>query len=203
MADKRISELPSIGTVTNDSLLYCVDQNGESRAVTVQKFNEYVRRAPGIVSRNLPGRGCLVGWLASGYNVYGTSNFFLFGFSSITYNDGMPAWDAGAPSKFFVPANVSRVRLSCSATFSTPFSGIQQLFCRKNGNPVGTDGLVGLIKNSVTSQGPTFFGETGPLDVSEGDYFQWFLYANSTAGPVVLTPGQHSWAQMEILEGRS
>lgn len=202
MANKFIKSLPVASPLTSGCQLYGVDPHGQTRPITLDKIARFVYTSPGRNSSNLRPRGCLV-YRTTDYS-FPQSDECLLPFEVASY-DYDSIWNLNDPCRLWVPDGATVVRVRMSVAYSYYNNGYRK--CRITHNTGGltsTDRAVGLISLAPDSTGAYHSARcsTGPIPVSNGDYFQCYAFGLMNATQTIKAV-PYTWASMEILEAQT
>lgn len=103
-------------------------------------------------------------------------------------------WASGSPSRFTIPAGVTKVRLVGKTFWANSSTGQRWCFVRKNGADLVEGG--GMITQAAFESTTTI--TSGTVSVVAGDYFE-LLVAQNTGGALNLTTP--SYFEIEVIEG--
>lgn len=198
--DKTVTGLDPAGTLDGTEVFYIV-QDGNSREIDLDTLVAYITVAASIVPENLPYRGCRVSRSSTQTSItwpivvsWQTEDFDSDGF-----------WSVGDPTRIYIPAGVTKVKLSASVALTlAAATGSNYCEIRKNGTGTSSDPVAGSSRISARngSSGGTDNDAqsfTAVLDVEEGDYFD-VLLASNVSGVGTLLTNAKTWFALEVVE---
>ena len=98
-------------------------------------------------------------------------------------------------TRLTIPAGVSRVQLGCTLTLGNVGNpSLSVLWLKKNGS-ASFDGFCGLDKIGTGNPDPNLTCTSGPIAVTEGDYFEWQLYCDDSSISVVAAQS-NAWMRL-------
>ena len=106
------------------------------------------------------------------------------------------AFAVGEPTKLTVPADVTKVRVSCSVLFALNTTGYRQVRILKNGSDF--QGYINDREIATTSVGTVITASTPMLTVEPGDDFTVEVTQNS-GGDLDVTASNGVWFAMEFI----
>lgn len=195
MADKTLTELTDVGTLSGTQLLYIVDDDGNSRQVTLADLKTFINTDPSIVPSSEPFRGALV-YRSSVLSIANAST------TVTTWNaedyDTDSIWSAGAPTRLTVPTGVTKVRLVTQAFLPNATYTSVVLAILKNGgaNSLTVPGL-GTTRLVPGAEIIRLQCSSAVITVTAGDYFESQIFQTSGAARDLQI---NSWFSMEIIE---
>lgn len=199
MADQELASLPAAGTLDGTVLLYIVDQDGNSRKVTLADLKTFINTDPTVITSADPWRGA---------KAYRTSDLTsVTTAQTIVWQAASPntdsIWSAGAPTRLTVPTGVTKVRLFWALEYEAlATAGSVGAALRKNGAALVQPDAYG---GHTTRAGTTGFnnnlvlGFSCLLAVTAGDYFE-LQTSISMTGQDVVQATNRTWFEMEIVE---
>lgn len=197
MANKELTALPTAGALTAASVLYLVDENNNSRKVSLADLAQWIKTAESIVPASNPWKGARVRRTANQTISSATISSITWQVADINTN---AFWSAGAPTRLTVPANVTKVRLRGGVRFNSAASpsGTRQIFMTKNGVTFNGRGALNIpAEQNMTHE---LNVSSGVISVVVGDYFELAPYHTQGAALDVLTH-ESTWFEMEVVEG--
>lgn len=192
MANKELTALPAAGTLTGTSVLYMVDENNNSRKVSLADLAQYIKTAASIVPASNPRKDARVKRTAD-LSIANNANL------AVTWQaadfDTSAFWNAGAPTRLTVPSGVTKVKLSGGVRWVSNTTGSRLITLFKNGASVAgrfsQQSLTGVIDQS---------GVSADIPVVAGDYFEMIVF-QSSGGALNITASDVTWFQIEVVEG--
>jgi hypothetical protein len=198
MVDKTIPDLTAVGTLGGTEQFHLVDEDGNSRKVTLEELKTYVNTNPTIVPSSEPWRGA---------RAYRTADLSIANNTTtvVTWQaedlDTDAIWSGGAPTRMTVPASVTKVRVTANIRWAANATGPRFAFFLKNGvtfrgcgmSVIGADTSTGHSQNIVSAV----------IEVTAGDYFEVGVFQVSGGALNLdgLTRQEHNWFQLEVVEG--
>lgn len=124
---------------------------------------------------------------------------------AVTSNQGTPWWVVGSPTRFTVPAGVTRVKAACGVEFSNGTASVS-IIVSVLINGVAMSGVKGFWGRSRTSSANTataytnnvHYHETPVFTVTEGDYIEFVVQADPSIGATTedVLANQRTWAMV-------
>jgi hypothetical protein len=155
------------GEVASAQGLYVVDASGNSRFVSFANLKTAINTDPTVVPASEPligARALLTGTVTPPNT---SENAIAWQSVSTTGFDTNSFWSAGAPTRFTIPAGVTKVMLFAGLRATGGSAVSISLAIRKGGTTqIATNSMdSGFVNQTLTSA-------SGPLIVAAGDYFE-------------------------------
>ncbi len=200
MADKKIEDLPDLGTVTGTIYFEVLDDDGNSRKVALADLKTFVNTDPTVVPSSEPFRGALVKRTTA--QAITTATETAVTWETATY-DTDSIWSAGSPTRLTVPAGVTKVRLKTNVQWDANATGYRYVTFKKNGAD-----FAGRGGSLVDDLAANFYWQnigTAVVEVTAGDYFDVRVQHNKGSNLNLLpiaasTWGELLWFSLEIVE---
>lgn len=197
MADQELGELPAAGALDGTVLLYIVDQDGNSRRVTLAELKTFVNTDPTIVPSSEPWRGARV---RRSSNVTGITWPYIVSWNS-EVEDTHGFWSAGAPTRLTVPAGVTRVRLRANVEIEgSANTGSMFLSILKNGAAFNGQGAIGNRNSSTGFSSNVLHCHSWSDQCTNGDYYEVRINVNTLTGVDEVVAGTLTWFELEVVE---
>lgn len=195
MTDTPISLLDAAEKLTGAELVP-VTQEGESRKVRLQEMSDRMANIASTQNWAVPFRGALARLTSDNT---GISWAILVPWQTTDYDtDGF--WSVGNPSRFTIPAGVTKVRLIGSVALETG-SGTGSIYCSITMN--GSMAVCGVTAPRNNASGGysnnDSFTVSPVLEVVPGDYFELRVNCNISDIDEILTDAQTFFA-IEVVE---
>lgn len=175
---KELSDIPLAGTLTGAEEILIV-QGGNSRRLALSTLAQWVITRESIIPSSLPWRGAKVGRSATVTGV--TFPHIVAWDTEIADTDGF--WSAGTPTRFTIPAGITKVELGAQVALETGvLAGGIYVNIRKNGADMSPATPFTIRSGSSGYNDNTVVCRTWPEDVVAGDYFE--VRANTTMSGV-------------------
>lgn len=193
---KEISGVPLASALTGAEEILIV-QGGNSRRVSLATLAQWVKVAESIVPASVPWRGAKV---RLSTDVTGVTFPHIIGWATeIEDTDGF--WTVGTPTRFTIPAGISKVRLECCVSVeSLGVVGTLYVSINKNGAgflgnhaPTSRQGSTGFTTNAWASW-------TWDENVVAGDYFEVRLNVSGLAGVDVVLNTNQTFFALTVVE---
>lgn len=200
MANKELTALPAVGTLAGTQVLYLVDENNNSRKVALSDLAQWIKTAASIVPSSNPWKGARVRRTADLSIAHNTSTFVTWQAADA---DTSAFWSAGAPTRFTIPAGVTKVRLTSTirwASATTP-AGFRQGAFFKNGVTFHGRGTNMASALTGSGNGMDLQVVSSVVSVVAGDYFEHVVFHTQGAALNVLA-NESTWFQIEVVEGQ-
>lgn len=197
MADQELGDLPAAGALDGTVLLYIVDQDGNSRRVTLAELKTFVNTDPTIVPSSEPWRGARV---RRSSNVTGITWPYIVSWNS-EVEDTHGFWSAGAPTRLTVPAGVTRVRLRANVEIEAgALAGGTFVSILKNGAAFNGQGALGLRQSAsgFTANGGHVHTWSDPCVA--GDYYELRINNTGMSGIDEVVSSTFTWFEIEVVE---
>ena len=191
---KTIGELTAGGLLTRTTLIEVENDDGESVKISLADLAVYVKAAASIVPANLPYRGARVRLSA---DVTPSSAAFYIIPWSVEDRDTDNLWSVGSPTRFTIPAGITKIKLVAYVRSSTGPYG-RYVFFKKNGAYFVGGGGIGAAGVSYDSS-----LTSDVIDVIAGDYFELEVFGSTAVvtGGAGSPTGLATWFAIEVIEG--
>lgn len=192
MPNRKISALNPTATFDGTELIPIV-QDGETVYTTLANLAAHIVTEASYVPIDLPYRGARVR-LASDLTP-GSSGFSVIPWG-IEDRDTDNFWSIGQPTRFVIPAGVTKVRLGLYLRSPSGASG-RYAFFKKNGDYVFGGGGVGQPGNAFDLS-----LSSDAIDVVVGDYFEVEIFGSTSnlGAGISALPGLGCWFSLEVRE---
>lgn len=195
MANKELLELTAAGTLGGTESFYIVDDDGNSRRLSLADLKAFVNTDPTIVPSSVPWRGARVRRTSDLSVTTGVTTNVAWQTATI---DTDSIWSGGAPTRLTVPAGVTKVRLFAGVRFASGSTGSRQVIMFMNGATF--QGRGALHVPAVTSQPVEINVASGAITVVAGDYFEAIAF-HTQGSALAVASHESTWFEMEIVEG--
>lgn len=193
---KETSGVPLAGALTGAEEILIV-QGGNSRRVSLTTLAQWIKVVESIVPSSVPWRGAKVRLAADVTGV--TYPHILAWATEVEDTDGF--WSVGTPTRFTIPAGISRVRLECCVSMEAiAVTGSLYVNIRKNGAillgnhiPSSRQGATGFTTNNWSSW-------TWDDNVTAGDYFEVRINASGLSGVDTVLNNEQTFFALTVVE---
>ena len=192
MPGKTIGELNVAGPLTGSSFMEVENDDGESVKISLAALAAFIKAEESIVPSNIPYRGARVR-LSASLNPGG--GFHIVAWSAED-RDTDNLWSLAQPSRFVIPAGITKIKLLTYIRSAAGAAG-RYAFFKKNGAYFVGGGGIGAAGTTYDLS-----LSSDVVDCVAGDYFELELYGTTSevTGGVGSPTGLASWFALEVVE---
>lgn len=190
----QTSELTAAGGLDGTELVHLVDSAGSSVKLTLDDLKTFVNTDPSVAPSSEPYRGARVRRTSDQAIANNTATVISWQ-AEDRDTDGL--WSVGVPTKFVIPAGVTKIELAGNGIFASNATGQRQAYFTKNGATVS--GSPNFSGPGLSGASIRFNLTSDVIDVVEGDEFEFVAFQTS-GGSLNMTAGTSLWFAIKVIE---